>query len=350
MENFTPDFNNILNAAKNVEAKRLPLYEHAISEEVMEAVLNIKFKELINGGERDINEYFKNYCAFFLKMGYDTVSFERCIGPSMPGSGALGNHKPGIIKTREDFEKYPWDEIPDYFFNENTKYFRALRDNLPEGMKAIGGPGNGVFECVQDIVGYMDLCYISADDPELYHDLFEAVGKLSLKIWSRFLKEFADVYCVCRFGDDLGFKSSTLISAEDIKKFVIPQYSPIIELIHSHDRPFLLHSCGAIFEVMDDLIYKAKIDAKHSNEDQIAMFPVWVEKYGDKIGNFGGIDTDMVCRLDAAAMKEYISDVIKKCTGHGGFAFGSGNSIPYYVPVEGYLNMVNTVRELRGGV
>lgn len=92
----------------------------------------------------------------------------------------------------------------------------------------------------------------------------------------------------------------------------------------------------------------AGIDAKHSNEDQIARFPEWVRRYGDRIGNFGGIDTDAVCRLSEAEMREYISDVVSQCRGHGGFAFGSGNSIPDYVPVEGYRTMVRILRELRG--
>lgn len=348
MKTFTPDYNNILNAAKNIESKRLPLYEHNISDGRMELILNKKFNHLLSGDEKDINEYYKNYCDFFLQMGYDTVSFEQCIGPIMPGSGALGGHKDGVIKTREDFEKYPWDEIPTYFFDAYSKYFKALRNNLPVGMKAIGGPGNGIFECVQDIVGYTELCYISVDDPELYQDLFATVGRVNYKIWERFLKEFSDIYCVCRFGDDLGFKSMTLLSSDDIRNHVIPNYKNIVELVHSYNKPFLLHSCGQLFDVMDDIINIAKIDAKHSNEDQIAPFPVWVEKYGDRIGNFGGIDTDAVCRLNKAEMKEYILNVINQCVGHGGFAFGSGNSIPDYVPVEGYLNMVETVREYRG--
>ena len=39
---------------------------------------------------------------------------------------------------------------------------------------------------------------------------------------------------------------------------------------------------------MDELIENVGINAKHSNEDQIAPFPVWAEKYGDKI--VAGID------------------------------------------------------------
>ncbi|MDI6618986.1 MAG: uroporphyrinogen decarboxylase family protein [Clostridiales bacterium] len=347
MNTFKPDYHNIEDAAKNIETKRLPLYEHIISDEIMERVLNKKFRKLLYGTDSDIEEYFHNYCGFFLRMGYDTVSFECCIGPAMPGSGSLGGHIKGVINTMEDYEKYPWDEVPDRYFNMYGKYFDALRRTMPEGMKAIGGVGNGIFEAVQDVVGYMDLCYISVDDPELYCKLFKTVGRISFQIWDRFLRKYGDMFCVCRFGDDLGFKNTTLISAKDIRTHIIPEYKKIINLVHKYNKPFLLHSCGCIFDVMDDLI-EAGIDAKHSNEDQIALFPVWVEKYGDRIGNFGGIDTDAVCRLSKPEMKKYIYDVIEKCKGHGGFAFASGNSIPNYVPVENYLNMVEIVREYRG--
>jgi len=345
---FQPDYNHILNSAKNIEASRLPIYEHNISVGIMEKIMNCSFAELGNGDFESKKEFFRNYNRFFKEMGYDTVTFEACIGGIMPGSGALGGHKKGVIKTREDYNSYPWDEIPEIYFKTFSSDFEALRETMPDGMKAIGGPGNGIFECVQDIVGFMDLCYIAVDDPELYKDLFKKVGETSSLIWKRFLETYSDIYCVLRFGDDLGFKSATLLKTEDVKSLIIPEYQRIIAQVHQVDKPFLLHSCGCIFDIMEDLINIAKIDAKHSNEDQIAPFPYWVETYGDRIGNFGGIDTDAVCRLNYSQMKEYIIDVVEKCKGHGGFAFGSGNSIPDYVPLEGYLNMVRIVRELRG--
>ena len=200
---------------------------------------------------------------------------------------------------------------------------------------------------MQDLVGYMDLCYIREDDPELYAGLFSQAGKVMASVWNSFLNEFGDIFCVCRFGDDLGFKTSTLISPEDIRKYIIPEYKIIIDIIHSFGKPFLFHCCGAIFDIMDDLI-EIGIDSKHSNEDQIMPFPDWVERYGDRIGNFGGIDTDAVCRLSHDELKEYITIVLEKCTGHGGFAFGSGNSIPTYVPTDKYLDMIEIVRAWRG--
>jgi len=344
---FQPDYRNLEAAARNVEASRIPLYEHGIASEIAEKILNKSFRHLLWGDFEDKKEFFRNFCACHQELGYDTVSFEMCITSILPGGGALGGHQKGVIQTRDDFEKYPFDELPELYEKTSYDMFRALHEVMPAGMKAVGGVGNGVFECAQDLVGYMDLCYLSQDDPELYADLFRKLGDVSLKIWQNFMREFSDDYCVLRFGDDLGYKCNTLISADDIVTHVIPQYKKIIDEVHRWGKPFLLHSCGCIFNVMDELI-AAGIDAKHSNEDQIALFPVWVEKYGDRIGNFGGIDTDAVCRLSRAEMKDYITEVVQKSIGHGGFAFGSGNSIPGYVPVDNFLAMNEIIRELRG--
>jgi uroporphyrinogen decarboxylase len=345
---FKPDYRNIELSARNIEVARLPLYEHVISVKMMETLLNKPFADLANGDYADKKEYVRHYCQFYEKMGYDAVSFEMCIGAIMPESGSLGGHKDGAIKTMADFERYPWDSVLPRFFDRYGDYFRALSEVMPEGMKAVGGPGNGIFECVQDIVGFQDLCYIKSDDEELYRMLFRKVGQVNLEIWQRFMREYSDAYCVLRFGDDLGYKSNTLLAAEDVKQYIIPEYARIIEVVHQSGKPFLLHSCGCIFSVMEELIEIARIDAKHSNEDQIAPFPYWVDTYGDRIGNFGGIDTDAVCRLNRQEMKEYIVHVVQACKGKGGFAFSTGNSIPDYVPVEGYTNMIEIVRELRG--
>jgi len=346
---FSPDYRNILDCACNREPARLPLYEHNISFHKIGELENADLLSLFLGDDKDLHEFFRIYCNFFKKYGYDTVSYEQCIGSVMPGSGALGNSQMApAIRDMSDFEQYPWEEIPHYFFDKFGRYFKALRDEMPAGMMAIGGPGNGIFECVQDVTGYQNLCYISADDEELYQALFQKVGETNRKIWTRFMKEYGDIYCVLRFGDDLGYKSNTLLSTADIRSLILPQYKPIVDLVHSYQKPFLYHSCGKIFDVMEDLITYVGIDAKHSNEDQIAPFPVWVEKYGDRIGNFGGLDVDAVCYLSKPELKEYILDVISKSIHHGGFAIGTGNSIPDYVPTDKYLDMLEIIREYRG--
>ena len=170
-----------------------------------------------------------------------------------------------------------------------------------------------------------------------------------VSIWQWFLAEYSDLYCVCRFGDDLGYKSNTMLPPTDIVEHILPQYKRVVSLVHEAGKPFLLHSCGCIFSVMESLIEEVGIDAKHSNEDQIAPMREWVERYGDRIGNFGGIDTDHLVRMEKSELVRVVTEVYRLAEAkNGGFAIGSGNSIPEYVDPERYTVMINTVRSLRG--
>ena len=348
---YTPDFRNLVNAAFNRPSAHIPIYDHSISPSVIERITSERFADLSQGNHADKVEFFRRYNAFQRDMGYDATVYEYCASSVMPGSGALGNHKDSVIKTREDFDRYPWGEVPALFFEKSTEHYTALRESLLSGMPAVGGVGNGVFECVQDVVGYEELCYIRIDDEDLYRDLFRAAGDMLYAIWERFLAEFGDIFCVFRIGDDLGFKSTTLLSDKEIREHIIPQYRRIIALIHKSGKPFLLHSCGKIFDVMDDFISEAGIDAKHSNEDVIAPFSQWIEQYGDSIGNFGGLDTDVLCHLSGVDIVEYTSHIYRICAEKGrGVAIGSGNSIPDYVDPQRYCKAVETIRRLRGDV
>ena len=344
---FEPDYRNIVAAAANHRPARLPLYEHLINGDFMEQAVGKNFAELLEGDDSDLREFFTCYCGFYRDMTYDTVSFEGCICEILPGGGALLGERPGPIQSREDFDNYPWEELPSLYWKLNATRFEALAQTLPAGMKVIGGIGNGAFEISEDLVGFERLCYLQFDDPRLFRDIYEKIGALQVKLWADLLSRFGDLFAVCRIGDDMGFKSATLISPEPIIEHIVPQYKRIIAIIHDSGKPFLLHSCGCIFDVMDAFI-DAGTDAKHSNEDVIAPFSVWLEKYGDRIGLFGGIDLDWLCIHEPDEVYEYVLDVGSRYRRQAsGFALGSGNSIPGYVPVEGYLAMIRAGQQLR---
>ena len=166
-------------------------------------------------------------------------------------------------------------------------------------------------------------------------------------IWRKFLAQYADMFAVCRFGDDLGFKVSTLTSPTNIRQFILPEYKRVIDLIHKAGKLFLWHSCGNIFSIMEDAI-QLGINAKHSNEDVIAPFDFWIQKYGDRIGLLGGIDVDILCREDPDVIYDRVIEMGTRFREHAhGYGLGSGNSIPEYVPVDGYLAMIRAAQAIR---
>ncbi|WP_157784219.1 uroporphyrinogen decarboxylase family protein [Treponema primitia] len=314
---------------------------------MIEDIINKKFSDLINGGKPELNEYFRIYNNFFEDMGYDAIPFECIISDVLPGNKALYGHEPGSVHTMEDFNKYPWEKVPELFKEKYYPLFQAFSNNLPAGMKGVGGPGNGVFECIQDIVGYEKLCIMKYEDEELFPLLFQKMGDVIEQIWKDFIQTFSNAYCIMRFGDDLGYKTSTLLSPDDIREHILPAYKRVINVVHGNQHPFVLHCCGKIFPVMDDLI-GIGINAKHSNEDQIAPFPYWVDTYGDRIALFGGIDMDHLVREDEKQIAELVKETCAYASKRCGFALGSGNSIAPYVPAANYLAMNRAAREFRG--
>lgn len=344
---FEPDYQHMLDVLYNKRPKRLPLYEHVINPEMMELVFDVKFAELRSGDDSDVREFISHFCRFFREMTYDTVSFEVCIVEILPEHGAIAGGRPGPIQNRQDFERYPWDELTERFWKFADRQYDSLERLMPAGMKAVGGIGNGVLEISEDLVGLEYLGYMMADDPELFSDLYRKIGDLMFELWSTFLERYADTFAICRFGDDLGFQTSTLVSPKIIREHIIPQYKRIIERVRNSGKPFLWHSCGNIFSVMEEMI-DIGIMAKHSNEDNIAPFEKWISLYGDRIALLGGFDLNFLCTKTPEEIFDGVVKMGQKFRQQAnGYALGSGNSIPEYIPVESYLAMVKAAQQIR---
>jgi uroporphyrinogen decarboxylase len=344
---FTPDYHYMLDVLANRRPARLPIYEHLINPPFMEGVLGEKFAEQVQGGPADIADFFEHYCRFYRSMTYDTVSFEVTITDLLPEHGALLGGKQGPIQTRADFERYPWQAFIDHYWEVAGPQFDALAAALPPGMGAVGGIGNGVFETSEDLVGYQPLAYMQADDPELFADVYTRIGDILLSLWTTFLQRYAGVFHICRFGDDLGYKTNTLVSPRTLRAHVLPQYRRVLALIKGAGKPFLWHSCGKIFAIMDDVIALG-INGKHSNEDAIAPYERWIELYSDRIALLGGIDVDILCQKAPAEITALVVERGGRYRALAkGYALGSGNSIPEFVPVAGYLAMIEAAQQLR---
>ena len=344
---FEPDYRHFAAVMANRRPGRLPLYEHIVSPSVMEKITGVQFAGLLEGSPLDQREFFDRFCDFFRSMSYDVVSFEVCVTEILPEGGAISGGRPGPIQNRADFERYPWRELAGRYKEHAAPRFDALARAIPAGMKAVGGVGNGVFEISEDLVGLEYLPLIQVDDPELYTDLFRSIGDLLAETWTWFLHRYADSFVACRFGDDLGFKSSLLTNPRTVRQHILPEYARVIDLVHGAGKPFLWHSCGCIFEIMEDVIALG-IDAKHSNEDAIAPFDRWIEDYGDRIGLVGGFDMHFLC---SAAPDDVFDVVVRNGSrfrekAHG-YALGSGNSIPDFVPIDNYRAMIRGAQEIR---
>lgn len=245
-----------------------------------------------------------------------------------------------MINDREDLENYPWPD-PDQC---DYSVYDKLADDLPDGMKIIvHGPG-GVLENAIALVGYDNLCLMSVDDPKLTTDLFAAIGGPLVRHYERAAAQKTVGALISN--DDWGFKTQTMLSPAAFREYLFPWHKRIVEVCHAAGKPVILHSCGNLSAVMDDIVEDMKYDGKHSYEDGIQPVEEAYEQLRDKIAIMGGIDVDFICRSTPDQVRNRSLRMLEKVEKHGAFALGTGNSVPEYVPKENYYAMISAVQGL----
>jgi uroporphyrinogen decarboxylase len=346
-----PDYRRFLQVLRRERPERVPLIELAVHSEVVNTLLD---EPAATGAEPRLALQIANERAVRLhhRLGYDVMKVSAPIpfhvkrlkgeDPSVLSAGErdwTDEHR-GPIGSMADFDGFRWPTLKDVDFGP----VEAATKVLPDGMKLIGFSG-GVLEFAMDLIGMERLMLATRRDPALVAAVIERVGQTIYRVFETYCQ--FDSVCALWLGDDLGHKHGTLLSPKWLIEHIVPWYKRFADLAHAHGRPFLLHTCGNTAAVMPAIV-ETGIDAKHSFEDGIEPVEQFHDRWADKIAVLGGVDVHLLATGDAATIKARMRQILEHCAVRGGYAAGSGNSIPNYVPAESYLAMVEAVAEFNG--
>ncbi len=325
---------------------RLPFYEHIATPDFIARRTETDFPAM---AAADIGLYWKTYVDFWLDMGYDCVPME--IAPNLPlahhedttGKQSMGSESRVTIRNWEDFESYQWPEVP-----INFQHFECAAQYLPEGAKIVGGVSAGPYEWSTYLLGVEGLAMAVYMEPELVAAVYGKLGE----VYDSANRQLATMDCIgaLRQGDDLGFKTSTFLPPHILRQYVLPIYKRMAQIAHEQGKCFILHSCGNLAEIYDDLIDDCNIDAKHSFEDVILPVGSFKRQYGERVTALGGLDVDKVCQLGEDELRAYTRKMVEECFSDGFWALGTGNSLTDYMPVENYLIVLEEAMQVTGEV
>jgi uroporphyrinogen decarboxylase len=65
------------------------------------------------------------------------------------------------------------------------------------------------------------------------------------------------------------------------------------------------------------------------------------ERWGGRIAILGGMDVDFMVRATPAEIIRRSKLMLGRAAGRGGYALGTGNSVPEYIPDENYFAMTS---------
>ena len=334
-----PDFDNLLDVLKLKAPKRSVIFEFAINEGIIDlATKGLKYDEndplLLN----------KKLADGFRILGYDHVcvwptAFDFASNRNQHKKQSISINEGAVIHDRESFLAYQWNNPDDY--SDYDEILGMLTGYISGKQKVIvTGPG-GVLEVVIMLVGYENLCLMIYDDPKLVHAIFKEVA-------DRFCRHYEicgqyDIVGGMFSNDDWGFNTQTLMSTEDMRKYVFPWHKKIVAAAHKKNKPAILHSCGNAALIYGDIIDGIGYDGKHSYEDNIQSVEDAYEMLKGRIAVLGGMDLDFVTRKTPEEITQRAKAMLERASECGGYALGTGNSVPASVPFENYLAMIKAV-------
>lgn len=325
-----PDFDQLLRVLRREVPTRPTLFEFIADTQVMLDEAPV--------GDADRDAAIHQYLRCFLENGYDfaclpswiTRFLEFSTGERTHGE-SVSQNEGGVIQDEATFAAYEW---PDADAGDYAS-IREWEKWLPGGAKFLVMCPGGVLENLTDLVGFENLCYMLEDEPELVGAITEQIGRRLLTYYQRHLA--FDSVGACVVNDDWGFKTATMLSPAHMREFILPWHKKIVALIHSAGRPAILHSCGNLGPIWEDLIEDIGYDAKHSYEDGILPVEEAWSTFGNRIAILGGIDMDFLCRKEPLEIAARVRALLSHTKGGRAYAVGSGNSIARYVPRRSFL-------------
>ena len=181
------------------------------------------------------------------------------------------------------------------------------------------------------------------DNPRLAHELAEMVIDYKVRLMRKAIREGADAVVS---GDDYANQHGTVMSPQHFRQFVLPYLKRSIDAAHDEGVPFIKHTDGNIWAILDDLV-QAGIDALDPIEPAAGMDIGEVKaKYGDRIAVIGNVDCSFVLtRGTVEEVEEAVKETIAKASPGGGHILASSNSIHPAVKPENYKAMVEAARK-----
>jgi len=244
----------------------------------------------------------------------------------------------GMIHDRASLEAFDWPD-PDTSYSYET--LDELGRLLPDGAKVIVNVGY-IFTAPWMLMGLERFCLALAEGDPLVAEVIGRVGAVQKRVVANALQY--DCVGAIRMPDDLGHTGGTMVSPRFLRQYIFPRHKEIGDLVRLKGLPYLFHSDGRLYEVIDDLI-ACGYHAIHPCEPASMDIERLKHQFAGRLCLMGNINLDSTLTLGTPDdVVEEVKLRLRTIAPGGGYCCGSSNSIPEYVPFDNYIAMIETIQ------
>lgn len=219
------------------------------------------------------------YMAFdFAKQGH-LVNEERTL------------NSPGYFEEITDptaVASFPWPDPAAYI---DPAECRAVVAAAPDDYAVLGVVWSAHFQDACAAFGMETALMNMVAEPEMFQAVIGRITEFYLKANGLFYEATGDKLDAVLIGNDFGSQASLMLSRELIREFVLPGTKALIDQAKSYGLKVIHHSCGAIRDLIPDLI-EIGVDVIHPIQALAAGMdaPGLARDFGSTVSFCGGVD------------------------------------------------------------
>ncbi len=240
--------------------------------------------------------------------------------------------------TRANFDRYPWPDP-----NARGRFDR-LEQTLAEHPDRfmVMSFDFSLFERAWGLVGLENLMLAMVEDLPFVEAVLDRVLQFNLDLLDAGLARFPGIDAVY-FGDDFGSQRGVLMGATRWRELLRPRLARQYARVHDHGKFVFIHSCGAVSELLPDLI---DIGVNCFNPFQPEVMDIFAthEKYRGRLAFWGGISIQRLLPYGTPdQVRQGVREILDRIGRHGGYIAAPAHDMPGDIPAENIAAMLDVL-------
>ena len=243
-------------------------------------------------------------------------------------------------------DDYAWPDLEWFDFTTLGDQVAACEDYAI--MTAPGVASDGILQFpIQCLVGSEKSFLDMAMNPDFFDALVRRVLDFRLPFIERMLAAAGDRIDFFRIGDDYGAQNGLMIAPEMWRQRIKGALGAMAGVAKAHGAYYYHHSCGAIRELIAELI-DIGVDVLDPVQVKAAgMIPAELKaEFGDRLCFSGGLDEqDLLPRGSPADVRDGVFRLLDDMARGGGFFLGPTHNFQNDIPTANIVAMYDAARE-----
>ena len=305
-----------------------PLFEVAILEEDDEHIVKVDWDGAVVRIKKSDPELMPQYIEYPVKDKKSWDAYKKRLDPRSPSRWPVG-----------------WDVMTD-----DKLQFPIRKEQEGKSYEerdfALGMIALSLFGMPRNYMGLENISYTIYDNISLIEEMIEWQTYLSYEMLKKVFETGVTLDWVWLW-EDMCFNKGSLVSPTFVKKYMVPRYRRIVDLLRSNGVTALILDSDGNTEELLPIWLDCGINAHYPFEIASDMDPVRLrKKYGKNLIIIGGIDKRMLSKgkQEIDGEVEKVRLLIKE----SGYLVNCDHHIPPDVPYKNIKYFLNEVHKLSG--